>query len=250
MRGATLNSAVLELAQLAAADLTDAHLRSAVLEFASLAGATLRDADLKRANLVGCCLVGADVERATFVQNYVFGVAAWGLRGKPREVRQDALRWLRRETIGRLNRGLDIDEILADIEYPADWAAKPWMAPTYGHPDFIVRDIYRSETGWWDRNIKSLHPASRPEVAEAIRVAISDPGHVIATAERLRSEDRPQLALHVIDLLAQSSSNDPEVLAARQLKKELAEDLAGQATSFISANLYRTLADYPHERAD
>ena len=33
------------------------------------------------------------------------------------------------------------------------------------------------------------------------------------------------------------------------LKSAIAEELASTATSFISANLYRTMADYPHSRA-
>ena len=41
----------------------------------------------------------------------------------------------------------------------------------------------------------------------------------------------------------------PEVLEARRLKSELAEELAPGTSSFISANLYRTMADYPHRRA-
>jgi alkyl sulfatase BDS1-like metallo-beta-lactamase superfamily hydrolase len=162
----------------------------------------------------------------------------------------EALRWLHRETITRLNKGLDIDEIITDIEYPTEWASQPWMAPTYGHPDFIVRDIYRSETGWWDRNITTLHPAPRPDVTEAIRSAIADPAQVIATAEKLRGEGSVQLALHVIDLLALSEGDDSISVAARALKAELADDLAATTTSYISANLYRTMPNYPYDRAD
>ena len=69
-----------------------------------------------------------------------------------------------------------------------EWAgATNKMAPTYGHPDYIVRDIYRSETGWWDRNITHLHPAPPQSVAAAIRSAIADPGRVLETAKELRA---------------------------------------------------------------
>jgi alkyl sulfatase BDS1-like metallo-beta-lactamase superfamily hydrolase len=161
----------------------------------------------------------------------------------------DALRWLQAETIRRLNQGLDVDEILADIEYPTEWADQAWMAPTYGHPDYIVRDIYRSETGWWDRNITNLHPASAPDVAKAIRSAIGDPQGVLDRAKALREQGDHQLALHVVDLLALGSSDTPEVAEARILKSELAEYMAIHASSFISTNLYRSMADYPHSRA-
>jgi hypothetical protein len=59
-----------------------------------------------------------------------------------------------------------------------------------------------------------------------------------------------QLALHVIDLLALSEGDDSISVAARALKAELADDLAATTTSFISANLYRTMPNYPCDRAD
>jgi uncharacterized protein YjbI with pentapeptide repeats len=58
-------------------------LEQARAEIANLAGATLRKANLTRANLVGCCIVGADVEGCIFLENYVFGVSVWRLRGQP-----------------------------------------------------------------------------------------------------------------------------------------------------------------------
>jgi len=161
----------------------------------------------------------------------------------------DALRWLRAETVRRLNRGLDIEEIIAEIDYPTEWADMAWMAPTYGHPDYIVRDIYRSETGWWDRNITRLHPSPPEAVAAAVRSAIADPAHVIETAQRLRADGQAQLALHVVDLLALDDGDDPFVAEARAIKVEIAEELAAGASSFISSNLYRTMAAYPNDRA-
>ena len=48
----------------------------------------------------------------------------------------------------------------ADITYPPELFDHPWMRPVYGDPDYIVRDLYREENGWWDRNPTTLHPAS------------------------------------------------------------------------------------------
>jgi uncharacterized sulfatase len=161
----------------------------------------------------------------------------------------DALRWLRAATVERLNRGWDVDEIVADLDYPPEWADMAWMAPTYGHPDYIIRDIYRSETGWWDRNITHLHPAPAADAAAAVRSAIADADHVIETATRLRADGELQLALHVLDLLALDAGDETSVTEARRIKTEIGGELADGASSFISANLYRTMADYPHERA-
>ena len=92
-------------------------------------------------------------------------------------------------------------------------------------------------------------PPRPPAVAAAVRAAIADPGHVLDEARTLRERGEHQLALHVVDLLALDTSDAPEVLEARQIKAELAEELAASTSSFIAANLYRTMADYPHRRA-
>ncbi|MDI3386236.1 alkyl sulfatase dimerization domain-containing protein [Streptomyces sp. B-S-A8] len=70
-----------------------------------------------------------------------------------------ALRWLRRAVVDRLNAGRGVDDIVHDLDYPAELFDVPWMRENYGHREYIVRDIVRSETGWWDGNPTHLHPA-------------------------------------------------------------------------------------------
>jgi uncharacterized sulfatase len=57
-------------------------------------------------------------------------------------------------------------EILADLDYPAHLFDVPWMTPNYGSPDYIVRDLIREESGWWDRNPTTLHPEA-PDLLES-----------------------------------------------------------------------------------
>ncbi|MEO2114205.1 MAG: MBL fold metallo-hydrolase, partial [Acidimicrobiales bacterium] len=71
----------------------------------------------------------------------------------------EALRWLRREVVERMNRGMGEGEVLADLEYPPELFDESWMTPNYGCPDYIARDLFREESGWWDRNPTTLHPA-------------------------------------------------------------------------------------------
>jgi uncharacterized sulfatase len=149
-----------------------------------------------------------------------------------------ALRWLRREVVERINRGMGVLEIIHDIDYPDELFDQPWMRPLYGCPEYIVRDIFRAETGWWDRNPTHLHPAHPDEAGAAVLSAISDRGTVIDRARQLAEAGEHQLALHVIDLLALAPGDDPDVLEARQLKGELCNALAVQAQSFVSQSLY------------
>ncbi|GAA5236232.1 MBL fold metallo-hydrolase [Verticiella sediminum] len=154
-----------------------------------------------------------------------------------------ALRWLHAEVIRLLNEGLGERELLARLEYPPELFEQPWMKPTYGDPDFIARDIYRSENGWWDRNATSLHPAPPPDVAAEIGKAIQDKGAVLAHARALAERGELQLALHVVDLLATASGEAPEFAEARALKAQWLRERARQVPSYVSRSLYHASAN-------
>jgi alkyl sulfatase BDS1-like metallo-beta-lactamase superfamily hydrolase len=153
-----------------------------------------------------------------------------------------ALRWLRDEVVRRMNDGMDEGEILADMTYPEELFDQPWMRPTYGAADYIVRDLYREENGWWDRNPTTLHPAPPADAADAVLSAIADPALVLARARELAESGETQLALHVIDLLALSKGDGAAVTAARALKAELCRTRAGEVQPFVSKSCYRSSA--------
>ena len=149
-----------------------------------------------------------------------------------------ALRWLRANVVDCINRGLGVVEILHDLDYPPELFDQPWMAELYGDREYIVRDIFRSETGWWDRNPTNLHPAHPDEAGAAVLSAIADRQAVLARARELADEGKAQLALHVVDVLALAPGDDPEVVAARAIKAELCRTLAEDVRSFVSQSLY------------
>ncbi|MBC8363610.1 MAG: MBL fold metallo-hydrolase [Actinobacteria bacterium] len=154
----------------------------------------------------------------------------------------EALRWLRREVVDRMNRGMGEGEVLADLEYPSELFDQPWMTPNYGCPDYIARDLYREENGWWDRNPTTLHPAPPSEAAAAVRSALVDPGAVLERVRGLAASGETQLALHVVDLLAMAGGDDPFVVAARELKAELCRTRAGEVAPYVSRAAYRSSA--------
>ncbi|MEZ5376083.1 MAG: alkyl sulfatase dimerization domain-containing protein [Acidimicrobiales bacterium] len=150
----------------------------------------------------------------------------------------DALRWLLDETLARLNRGMTDVEILHDLEYPSDLFDAPYLVPSYGSPDYVVRDIVRENSGWWSRdNPTDLHPAHPDDAAAAVLAAV-DPATVIAAARTHQANGDLQLAMHVIDLVALAPSGEPSVIEARELKAELCAELARQTEPFVSRSLY------------
>ncbi|MFD2754692.1 alkyl sulfatase dimerization domain-containing protein [Comamonas terrae] len=154
-----------------------------------------------------------------------------------------ALRWLRAEVVRLMNEGLNEQQVLARMHYPEELFGVPWMKPTYGDPSYIVRDIYRSENGWWDRNPSTLHPEPPEAVGAAVAQAIADKPAVIASARALADAGRWQLALHVIDLLATAHGDAPEIAQARALKAAWLRERATQVASYVSRNLYKVSAD-------
>lgn len=155
-----------------------------------------------------------------------------------------ALRWLRDETIRLMNQGCSEREILETITLPRELFDVPWMAPTYGDPMWIVRDVWRSENGWWDRNATNLHPAPRAKASAAMARAITDKQAVIDEASALAARGEVQLALHVIDLLATLHGVDePAVTQARALKAGWLRERASGVRSYVSKSLYHAGAD-------
>ena len=148
-----------------------------------------------------------------------------------------ALRWLRAEVVSRMNRGMSEREILADMTYPDDIFKKPWMTPSYGAPEYIARDLFREENGWWDRNPTHLHPADPDPAAQAVLSAI-DPEKVLARSRELQAEGEVQLALHVIDLVALAPGNDGVIGEAKALKAKLCSQRAREVDPYVSKALF------------
>lgn len=153
-----------------------------------------------------------------------------------------ALRWVRKEVVRMMNAGMGEREIVAAIAFPPELFEAPWMAPTYGDPAWIARDVYRSENGWWDRNPTNLHPSPREDADSAIAQAITDKQAVIARACALAERGQTQLALHVIDVLASLQCDGPEIAQARKWKAQWMRQRASQTRSFISKSIFHAAA--------
>ena len=149
----------------------------------------------------------------------------------------EALRWLRTEVVARMNQGLSESEMLADMDYPPELFDPPWMTPSYGSPDYIARDLFREENGWWDRNPTHLHPASPAESSQAILSAI-DPETTLARARELADEGQTQLALHVIDLVALAPGDEGAIGEAKALKAKLCSQRAREVDPYVSKALF------------
>ncbi|MFZ0890555.1 MAG: MBL fold metallo-hydrolase, partial [Candidatus Binataceae bacterium] len=73
------------------------------------------------------------------------------------------------QTLKMMNEGAALDEIIHAVGPPAALAEKPYLQPVYDEPEFVVRNIWRLEGGWYDGVPSHLKPA--PEAVQAREIA-------------------------------------------------------------------------------
>ena len=87
-----------------------------------------------------------------------------------------------------------------------------------------------------------MHPSAPEEAAKAVLSAIGQPEQVLTRAKDIAEQGDIQLALHVIDLLALSDSDLPEVVEAKAFKAELCLLRAKEIDPYVSKACYRSSA--------
>ncbi|MCB1647757.1 MAG: MBL fold metallo-hydrolase, partial [Pseudomonadales bacterium] len=102
------------------------------------------------------CELMASLNAETFVQEFGPVITDPAEITERLTVTASTLRWFRNEVVRRMNLGMNEHEILADMTYPETIDKLEYMKARYGAPEYIVRDLYREENGWWDRNPTSL----------------------------------------------------------------------------------------------
>lgn len=154
-----------------------------------------------------------------------------------------AIHYLRGEVVARMNRGMTDVEIIHDLHYPPELFGNRFLKPTYGCAEYLVREIWRTENGWWDRNPTNLHPAHPADSAAEVLAAIRDPEYLLDHAQSLQKKGAIQLALHVVDVLALGPNESEVVRRAKELKARLLEARAATIPSAVSRQIMRSEAE-------
>jgi uncharacterized sulfatase len=174
---------------------------------------------------------GEPVQGRADIQEYLASTAA-------------ALRWCHDTVVELMNQGHNVAEIVNMVEFPPEIFDKPWLQEGYTSLEHVLRDVYRTQFGWWeDLNPTSLHPAHPADVARELRAAITDPDAVLDRVRALSDNGQVALALHVVDLLALGAGSDPATVEARRLKAELCRQAAASNASYVTQSLYLNGAD-------
>jgi alkyl sulfatase BDS1-like metallo-beta-lactamase superfamily hydrolase len=122
------------------------------------------------------------------------------------------LRHLHDETVARMNAGLSLDAILAEVRAPRDLLERPWLRPVYDEPEFVVRNVWRLYGGWWDGNPSRLKPARDADLARELAALAGGAAVLARRAEELSAAGDHALAAHLAEWAARAAPAD-EALA-------------------------------------
>ncbi len=151
------------------------------------------------------------------------------------------LRYIHDEVVRLLNEKCWIEDILDKITFPEEIIQDPWLVGTYGHPIFVIHDVYRRYTGWYDGNPTELFPLKSSIVMREL-LKFAAPEKLLTHARELQQEKKYQMALHIVDFVVRGAADEKLVKAARLLKAELLEARAAEVPNFIARNIMRTNA--------
>jgi len=159
------------------------------------------------------------------------GVPIWGTAEVHRALDETAsyLESLVDQVITLLNRGARLDEILHAVRPDPALAQRPYLAPVYDEPEFVVRNLYRLYAGWWDGNPAHLKPPADAALA----------GGAAKLAERARQTSDARLACELVELAALAAPDDEAIRATRTA---LYEARAKGERSLMARGIYTSVA--------
>ena len=140
------------------------------------------------------------------------------------------------QTLGLMNAGASLDEVVHGVRVPQDLLERPYLRPVYDDPVFVVRGLWRLYGGWWDGDPSHLLPAPEAQLAAAVSDAV---GGATALAERASDHaDRGELgvAASLVEYAWRAAPEDPAVRACRA---RIYRARADQATSLMAKGVFR-----------
>jgi len=160
-----------------------------------------------------------------------------------------ALRWLDDEVVRRINAGQWQEQILTEVELPAELAESPYLQPLYGCTAFAVRDLLRRYMGWYDGNPSMLFPSTRAEVAREVLTLAGGADAILGRVDELAAGDTAdhQRALHLVDYVIFAGGD--HVAEGHRRKADLLDARAAGERSFVASNVLKSAALLERQRA-
>jgi len=156
-----------------------------------------------------------------------------------RQVLVDGARYLRgivdavRE---RLNAGERPEDIAHAVHPDPELAARPYLAATYDHPTFIVRNLLRLWAGWWNGNAADLLPATPAALAHEVTALAGGTDALTARVRALLDAGDATLAAHLVEWAVRAAPEDRNTQAA---KRDVYRVLFSASDCLMARGIYR-----------
>jgi alkyl sulfatase BDS1-like metallo-beta-lactamase superfamily hydrolase len=170
------------------------------------------------------------------------GVPIWGRDAVHRALDDTAsfLESLVEQVVTLMNQGARLDEILARVTVAPELLERPYLAPIYDEPEFIVRNLYRLYGGWWDGNPAHLKPARDAAIAQELTTLAGGASAVATRANRLATEGDFAVACELIELASQAA---PDNATIQGIRADIYSQRAKQERSLMARGVYSAAAE-------
>jgi alkyl sulfatase BDS1-like metallo-beta-lactamase superfamily hydrolase len=170
------------------------------------------------------------------------GVPIWGAAAVHRALDDTAsfLEDLVDQVVAKMNEGARLDEIVAAVRPRLDLLDRPYLAPIYDEPAFIVRNLYRLYGGWWDGNPAHLKPPAPAALATELATLAGGPAALADRARVLAAAGDDALACELVELAVAAAPADPAIHAARAA---IYGDRAKRERSLMARGVYAEAAE-------
>jgi alkyl sulfatase BDS1-like metallo-beta-lactamase superfamily hydrolase len=154
----------------------------------------------------------------------------------------DTAEWLEvlvRETLARMNAGVPLATILAEVRPPARLTDRPYLQPVYDEPEFVVRNIWRLYGGWWDGVAAHLKPAGEDVLGREVAALAGGVDRLVARARVVAAAGDLALASHLVDWAVAASPRDRAAHAARA---DIYEARAAASAALMTRGIFAAAA--------
>jgi glyoxylase-like metal-dependent hydrolase (beta-lactamase superfamily II) len=157
-----------------------------------------------------------------------------------------ALESLVDQTLALMNQGARLSDVIHNVKIGADVLAKPYLAPMYDEPEFVVRNIWRLYGGWYDGNPANLKPAADAALAHEVAALAGGPARLAARAQELASSE-PRLACHLAEMAALAA---PEDRAIHAIRAEIYQARRAGETSLMAKGIFGAAANESKDKSE
>lgn len=147
------------------------------------------------------------------------------------------LETLVQQVVDAMNAGARLDEIVHEVEVPADTLAIPYLRPMYDEPEFVIRNIWRLYGGWWDGNPARLKPPSDEVVGVEVAALAGGTDVLVERALELSAGCDHRLACQLIEYAAAA---EPESHTVHEARATIYTARRRDETSLMAKGIFRS----------